>query len=82
MARSRHHPTVSELEDRTHIRGDGRPLLDIVGAAQRLGCSERFLRRLVQERRIPFIKLAGTRVRFVASDLDRWIESQRVDAVR
>lgn len=41
----------------------GRPLLDIRAAASHLGCSERFIRRLVQERRIPFVKLAGTRER-------------------
>jgi len=57
-----------------------RPLLDIRTAANRLGCSERFVRRLVQERRIPFIKLGGTRVRFVDSDLENWISGQRVEA--
>src|SRR5665213_1851784 len=51
-----------------------RALIDIRGAALRLGCSERFVRRLVQERRIPFVKLAGTRVRFVDSDLDEWVQ--------
>jgi excisionase family DNA binding protein len=59
-----------------------RPLLDIRAAANRLGCSERFVRRLVQERRIPFIKLGGTRVRFMNSDLDHWIAAQRVEAKR
>ena len=41
------------------------PLLDIVAAAYHLGCSERFVRRLVQERRIPYVKLGGTKVRFM-----------------
>ena len=59
-----------------------RPLLDIPAAANHLGCSERFIRRLVQERRIPFVKLAGTRVRFLALDLDQWVVSQRVEAIR
>lgn len=59
-----------------------RPLLDIRAAANKLGCSERFVRRLVQERRIPFIKLGGTRVRFMNSDLDHWIAAQRVEAMR
>ena len=59
-----------------------RPLLDIPAAANHLGCSERFIRRLVQERRIPFVKLAGTRVRFLALDLDQWVVSQRVEAKR
>lgn len=57
-------------------------LVDVMGAAHRLGCSDRFIRRLVQERRIPFIKLGGTKVRFLVSDLDRWVVSQRVEAMR
>ncbi|MHB8379421.1 MAG: helix-turn-helix transcriptional regulator [Acidimicrobiales bacterium] len=59
---------------------DTGPLLDIRGAATRLGCSERFVRRLVQERRIPFVKLAGTRVRFIDADIEHWISGQRVEA--
>lgn len=59
-----------------------RPLLDVASASVRLGCSERFIRRLVQERRIPFVKLGGTKVRFVGTDLDRWVASQRVEARR
>jgi len=51
-------------------------------ASEHLACSERFLRRLVQERRIPFVRLAGTRIRFLRSDLDRWIDGQRIDALR
>jgi excisionase family DNA binding protein len=82
LASSRHSPTVPKVDVRTRFHSDGRPLLDIGSASERLGCSERFLRRLVQERRIPFVKLAGTRVRFLAPDLDRWVESQRVDALR
>ena len=57
-------------------------LFDIVAASIRLGCSERFLRRLVQERRIPFVKLGGTKIRFQPSDLDRWVASQVVEAKR
>jgi excisionase family DNA binding protein len=59
-----------------------RSLLDIPAAASHLGCSERFIRRLVQERRIPFVKLAGTRVRFLEFDLDQWVASQRVEVRR
>jgi len=74
--------TVATTADLGAIRADGRPLLDMRAAGERLGCSERFVRRLVQERRIPFVKLGGTRVRFLASDLDRWVLTQRVDAQR
>lgn len=48
----------------------GRSLLDVKAASGRLGCSERFVRRLVQERRITFVKLAGTKVRFDEIELD------------
>ena len=48
-------------------------------AADRLGTSLRFVRRLVLERRIPFIKL-GRHVRIAASDLDAFIAAGRVEA--
>ena len=57
-------------------RGD--KLLDITAAAEKLGCNERFLRRLVQERRIPFVKLGGSKVRFSVRELEQWIQCQRV----
>jgi len=63
-------------------RENGGQLLDITSAAVHLDCSERYMRRLVQERRIPFIRLGGTKIRFLLEDLDRWVESQRVEAVR
>ncbi len=53
-------------------------LLDVPGAATRLGCNERFIRRLVQERRIPFFKVGGSKIRFSAKDLDVWLDRQRV----
>jgi len=53
-------------------------LLDIDGLAQRLGVSERFVRRLVEERRIPFHKI-GRFVRFDPSDVERWIARSRVE---
>lgn len=64
------------------IKNSDARLLDIQAAANRLTCSERFIRRLVQERRIPFVKLGGTRVRFLAADLDQWIVEQRIEAKR
>jgi excisionase family DNA binding protein len=67
---------------RSETVATNQPLLDVGGAASRLGCSERFIRRLVMERRIPFVKLGGTKVRFVASDLEEWITDQRIDASR
>ena len=52
-------------------------LLDITQLAERLGVSERFVRRLVEERRIPFLKI-GKYVRFDPDDVDRWIAHQRI----
>jgi excisionase family DNA binding protein len=48
-------------------------------AADRLGTSLRFVRRLVFERRIPFVKI-GRHVRIAASDLDAFIAASRVEA--
>ena len=47
-------------------------------AADRLGTSLRFVRRLVFERRIPFVKV-GRHVRTAASDLDAFIAAGRVE---
>lgn len=62
------------------VSSGGDTLLDIKSAAEKLGCNERFMRRLVQERRIPFVKLGGTKVRFSQRELDQWIDLQRVPA--
>jgi excisionase family DNA binding protein len=75
-------PPLLKPHNGATVKYDTRPLLDIQSAANRLGCSERFVRRLVQERRIPFVKLGGTRVRFMDADLDKWVASQRVEPKR
>ena len=54
-------------------------LLDIAGAARRLGTPQRFVRRLVAERRVPFHKV-GRYVRFDPRDLDTYLADNRVDA--
>ena len=54
-------------------------LLSVEQAAERLGTSARFVRRLVFERRIAYVKL-GRHVRITARDLDAFIEAGRVDA--
>jgi excisionase family DNA binding protein len=48
-------------------------------AADQLGTSLRFVRRLIFERRIPFIRV-GRDVRIAASDLDAFIAAGRVEA--
>jgi excisionase family DNA binding protein len=52
-------------------------LLDIAGVAERLSVTERFIRRLVFERRIPFLKI-GHFVRFEPAEIERWIIETRV----
>jgi excisionase family DNA binding protein len=52
-------------------------LLDIAGVAKRLAVTERFVRRLVFERRIPFLKI-GHFVRFDPSEIERWITEAHV----
>ena len=54
-------------------------LLDIDGVAELLGVNVRHVRRLVAERRIPFVKW-GHLLRFDPNDLAVWIDSARVDS--
>jgi excisionase family DNA binding protein len=53
-------------------------LLTVEQAAGRLGTSVRFVRRLVFERRIAYVKV-GRHVRITARDLDAFIAASRVD---
>jgi len=53
-------------------------LLTIEQAAERLGTSVRFVRRLVFERRIAYVKV-GRHVRIAARDLDAFIRARRVE---
>ena len=63
--------------------GQGDPeldtLLSVEQAAERLGTSERFVRRLIAERRITYMKL-GRHVRIATRDLDAFILAGRVEA--
>lgn len=45
--------------------------------AARLGTSSRHIRRLVAERRIPYVKV-GRLVRFDPADIAAWIDGRRV----
>jgi excisionase family DNA binding protein len=54
-------------------------LLDVAEAAQRLGVSERWVRRAIAERRLPFVKI-GRHVRFDPADLDEYTRRNRVPA--
>jgi excisionase family DNA binding protein len=54
-------------------------LLTVEEAAERLGTSVRFVRRLIFDRRIAYTKL-GRHVRIAACDLDAFIVAGRVEA--
>jgi excisionase family DNA binding protein len=54
----------------------GRGLVDIAAVARRLGVTERHMRRLVSERRIPFIKW-GHLLRFDPDEIEAWIDAVR-----
>ncbi len=53
-------------------------LLTVDEAAERLGTSARFIRRLIAERRIAYTKL-GRHVRIATRDLDAYVASGRVE---
>lgn len=55
-------------------------LLDIEGVARILGVTIRHVRRLVAEKRIPYIKV-GHYVRFDRRDVDEWISERRVPSL-
>lgn len=70
----------SPRQRRDNGRGVPAALLDVEGVAVRLGVTPRHVRRLVAERRIPFIKW-GRLLRFEPADVETWIARQRVAAV-
>ena len=53
------------------------PLLDMNGVATWLGTSHRHVRRMVAERRIPYVKV-GHYIRFDQVEVARWIDEKRV----
>jgi excisionase family DNA binding protein len=63
--------------ERDHQGPDRQRMLDVVGLAARLGVTERFVRRLVHERRIPFYKV-GALLRFDVADVEQWLATHRV----
>jgi excisionase family DNA binding protein len=54
-------------------------LLDVAGLAERLGVTERHVRRLVAERRIPFLKW-GRLLRFDPCEIAAFLDDARVPA--
>jgi excisionase family DNA binding protein len=58
-----------------------RPLIDLPTVAEHLGVNDRHIRRLVNERRIPFVKW-GRLLRFEPDEIDAWVEAARVPVER
>lgn len=54
-----------------------RPLMDLPAVAEAVGVSERHVRRLVFERRIPFHQV-GHLLRFDPDDLETWLAQARM----
>ncbi|OEU96270.1 excisionase family DNA-binding protein [Streptomyces oceani] len=59
----------------------GDRLLTVDEAAERLGTGVRFIRRLIHERRIRYVKL-GKPIRIPESVLDAYIEARTVEPLR
>ena len=51
-------------------------VVDIETVAKLLGVGERYVRRMVGERRVPTVKI-GHYVRFDLADIRKWVEQQR-----
>lgn len=64
----------------TGTRNQPIALLGVRDVAERLGTTERFVRRLVAERRVPFHKV-GKYVRFDPRDIDEYLAERRVEAI-
>jgi excisionase family DNA binding protein len=52
------------------------PLMDLPALAERLGVNHRYVRRLVAERRIPFLKF-GHLLRFDPDEVEAWLDRAR-----
>lgn len=55
-------------------------LVDIDTVACHLGVTVRLIRRLIDERRIPFVKV-GKFVRFDVDEVARWVDAHRTEAL-
>ncbi len=81
-----HRRTSAKLEDMTRRAAqvgalDRGPLLTVAQAGEYLGTGERFIRRLITERRIAYVKV-GKYVRLERSALDALVDAGRVHSQR
>ena len=61
-------------------RDDKAALISVEQLADELGVSVRYVRRIIAERRISYVKL-GHLIRFERDEVDRWVEANRVNAL-
>lgn len=71
------HLMAGTTSERAALTGRHDPLLTVAQAGDYLGTGERFVRRLIAQRRITYVKL-GKYVRLQRSTLDDFIEAGRV----
>lgn len=70
----------TERAQRAQRTGGGAPaLIDVEGLAHLLQVDVAFVRRLVSERRIPYLKV-GKYVRFDLAEVAAWLDERRVTA--
>jgi len=55
-------------------------LISVEQLADELGVSVRYVRRIIAERRIPYVKV-GHLIRFQRDEVERWVEANRVTAL-
>jgi excisionase family DNA binding protein len=72
---------VTTLDRRPPVAVTPSGLLSVPEAAQRLKVTDRFIRRLIFERRIPYVKL-GRHVRIQESDLEAFVHAGRIPTSR
>ncbi|HUP68360.1 MAG TPA: helix-turn-helix domain-containing protein [Acidimicrobiales bacterium] len=58
------------------VHSTSAPLMDLPALSRRLGVNHRYVRRLVAERRIPFIKF-GHLLRFDPHEIEAWLDGVR-----
>jgi excisionase family DNA binding protein len=78
MVRTTHEGAMPQGSTDGHVPlGDSGQLLTIGQAAEYLSTGQRFVRRLISERRIPYVKL-GKHVRLERCALDAFVAAGRV----
>ena len=55
-------------------------LLDVAEAAERLGITQRFVRKLVAQRQLPVYRINSRTIRLSETDLDAYLDSCRNEA--